>query len=166
MTSETVSSSLNSTKFVHKSQPQTMQDQPINIVRDSDLNESQNTSTIYTPYSNTFNRPHDYFHIPYASNVYGVYRRPPSHLKSPPSIYTNRSKCINQGSKSHHSMLHQLSTSISDDYYNSKYDDLNDLINTIYSGEKKNENDTDYNTEEHNPSIFTYTFNTTGVSLR
>ncbi|CAF1104654.1 unnamed protein product [Rotaria sp. Silwood1] len=164
MTSKSIlSSSTSPSKYLYENKYQTEDDQPLNIHWNSYLKTDRKTNSSYFQRSTLLNRSYDHINIPYASNVYGVYRRPLSNIKSPLSIYTNPSRCTNQRSKSHHSQQHQLSRSISDDYYYPMYDDLNGLINAIYGDEKKNENNKYEYNEENSSNIFKYTFDNTGI---
>ncbi|CAF2465426.1 unnamed protein product [Rotaria sp. Silwood2] len=150
-------------KYLYENKYQTKYDQPFNMNWNSYSKTDRRTNSSHFQRSTLSNRSYDHNHIPYASNVYGVYRRPPSNIKSPLSVYTNPSRCTtNQRSQSHHSQRNQLSRSISDDYYYPKYDDLNGLINAIYGDEKKNENNKYEYNEENCSNIFKYTLDNTG----
>ncbi|CAF0926615.1 unnamed protein product [Rotaria sordida] len=163
MTSKPIqSSSPTQSKYLYENKYEPQYDQSVNIHWNSYSKTDRRLNSSYFQRSTLFNRSYDHINIPYASNVYGVYRRPPSNIKSPLSIYTNPSKCNNQRSKSYHSQPRQLSHSISDDYYYQKHDDLNGLINAIYGDAKKNENNKYEYNEENCSNVFNYTFANTG----
>jgi hypothetical protein len=104
-------------------------------------------------YSTVSNRSYNNISLPYASSAYGVYRRTPLNLKGPPCAYTNLSRRIDLRNRS------QLSRKIDD----SKYEELNDLVNVIYGNKKKN---TDAEDQENCSDIFDYNFANTGVSFK
>jgi hypothetical protein len=68
--------------------------------------------------------------LPYASNAYGVYRRIPAHLKTPPLLHTNLNRRIDLRNRS---QQRQLSCT------NDDHREINDLINTIDNNQNQNE---------------------------
>lgn len=93
-------------------------------------------------------------HFPYTSSLHGVYRsNPPTTITSPSSLHTNE---IRQLDLRKHSQRPQLSRSISEDYYTSKYSQSN-----VYGDEVYDDEDDE---EENSSEVFNYTFNHAGVS--
>jgi len=124
--------------------------------------------TIYQPndnglktYSTVPNRSYHNISLPYASGVYGVYRRVPANLKGPPSSYGNISRRMDLRNKSCYSQQYQLSPSVSNNYDYGKYDEINGLINAIYGDEMENDDIGEYSSD-----VFNYTFPIKGVSLK
>ncbi len=112
----------------------------------------------YSQYATVSNRTYNNISLPYASNAYGVYRRIPPHIKSPPSLHPNLNRRIDLRNRS---QQRQLSRSI--DNNNNKNDDnyqkFNGLINTIHSNPKQSRD------EKNSSNIFNYTFHQSRVSL-
>jgi hypothetical protein len=70
--------------------------------------------------------------LPYASNAYGVYRRIPAHIKTPPLLHTNLNRRVDRRNRS---QQRQLCRSNDDDHHR----EINDLIKTIDNNPYKNE---------------------------
>lgn len=150
-------------KYLHENQYQTKHHQVVNIHWNSYSKIDQKRNSSLFSHSTGSNRSCDYVNIPYASNVYGVYRRPPSNLTSPPFIYTNQNRVCNLKNKSRHSQANQLSHGNSDDYCSLKYEDLHGIINSLYGNEKPKKNHKYHSKRKHTSN---YTSDKTGVSFK
>jgi hypothetical protein len=83
----------------------------------------------YSQYATLSNRPYHNISLPYASSAYGVYRRIPAHLKTPPLLHTNLNRRIDLRNRS---QQRQLSLNNDDR-------EINGLINTTDSHQNQNE---------------------------
>jgi hypothetical protein len=164
MTSKQFSSSPpDQSKCLYENKYQTKRYQQV----DSPLNTYSAAGRIknssYFQYPTVLNRSYHNTSLPYASSVYGVYRRSPPNPKAPPTIYTDRNRRVDVRNKSRHSQQHQSSHSVSRDYYYSKHEELNGHIKEIYDDETENDDDDDDDDDEDNLSDI---FDDTGVSLK
>ncbi|CAF0802283.1 unnamed protein product [Rotaria sp. Silwood1] len=97
--------------------------------------------------------------FPYSSSVHGVYRQfPPTFMASPSPLHPHQNRHIDIRNQSHYSQQRQVSRSVSDDYFTTKYDDINRLSDDIYGDEDENGHDDEDNSSE----VFNYIFEDTG----
>ena len=157
------SATSNQSKRLYENKYQTKRHQQVDSHSNTYSAASQITKPPYFQYPIVSNRTYSNTNLPYASSVYGVYRRSSPNLKAPHSIYTNRNRHVDLRNKSHYSRQHQLPHSIGDDCYYPKYEELNGLIKEIYGDEKENDNEDYTDDDEEN---FSYVLDDTGVSCK
>lgn len=142
----------------------TKQYQQTDIRSNSHSTRSRNVTSAYVQYPTTSNRSHNpNGNFPYPSSLYGVYRPslPPSNMNSsPPTFHSNQNRQIDLRNDSHRSQQRQISRSVNEDYYTTKFHEFNGRDEEIYDdghehGEEYDENDSE---------IINYTFDNTGVS--
>lgn len=123
---------------------------------------NRNIPSPYIQYPTVSNRSHNHNgNFPYTSSLHGVYRQSPppqpSILISPSALHNDRR--IDSRNQSHDLRHRQLSRSVSEDYYRTKFQELNGYNDDMYD-ENEDEND------ENSFETFSYTFNDPGVSLQ
>lgn len=113
----------------------------------------RNITSPYLQYPSTSSRSQNTNgNFPYTSSIHGVYRpSPPTIIASPSPLHSNETRHIDLRSHSHRP---QLSRSISEDYYTSKYSQPNGYGDEVYDDDE----------EESSSEVFNYTFNGVGVS--
>lgn len=112
---------------------------------------ARNITSPYVHYPSTSARTsNSNSHFPYTSSLHGVYRpSPPTVITSPSPLHSNETRHIDLRIQSQRP---QLSRSISEDYYTSKYSGYGD---EVYDDDE---------TEGSSSEVFNYTFNGVGVS--
>jgi hypothetical protein len=100
--------------------------------------------------------------FPYTSSLYGVYHQsPPPIMTTPSSLHPNQNRHIDIRSQSHHPQQRQLSHSVSEDYYTTKFQEINSYNDEMFDDDENFEEN-----DENSSEIFNYIFDDTGVSLR
>jgi hypothetical protein len=132
----------------------TKQYQHMDVRMNSHSTIDRNVSSPYIQHPMVSNRSHNHNgNFPYASSLHGVYRQsPPTVMTSPSPLHPNQNKRTDLRNQS---QQRQISRSVSEDYYTSKYQETNDYHDIVY---------TDDEDEENCSEIFNYTFNNAGVS--
>lgn len=117
---------------------------------------SRNISSPYIQYpSGSARSHHSNGNFPYTSSLHGVYRSsPPTVITSSSPLHRNETRHLDL---KNHSQRPQLSRSISEDYYTSKYSQSNVYGDEVYDDDEEND-------EENSSEVFNYTFNNAGVS--
>jgi phosphatase and actin regulator 3 len=89
--------------------------------------------------------------FPYASSLHGVYRQsPPTVMTSSSPLHPNENRRTDLRNSS---QQRQLSRSVNEDYYTSKYQETNDYNDVVYDDDEDEESCTE---------VFNYTFNSAG----
>jgi hypothetical protein len=138
---------------------QTKQYQQTDIRLNSHSRTGRTVTSAYPQYPPAPNRSHNHNgNFSYVSSLHGVYRQsPPTVMTSPSPIHPNRNRYVDLRNQSHPSQQRQLTRSVSEDYYTTKYQEFNGFNDEIYHDDEEN--------EENCSEIFNYTFDETGVSL-
>ncbi|CAF0802690.1 unnamed protein product [Rotaria sordida] len=96
--------------------------------------------------------------FPYTSSTHGVYRQSPPTIVTSPPLHLHQNRHFDTRNQSPYSEQRYFSRSISDDYFTTKYDEINRLNDDIYGDEDEDEHDYEENSSEN----FNYIFENTG----
>ena len=128
---------------------------------------NRNITSPYFQYPNVSNRTNNSNgNFPYTSSLYGVYQQsppPPPMMTSPLPLHPNQHRHMNLRNQNQQSQQQrQISRSVDENYYTTKYQEINLRNDKIYY----DDDDDDDDNEEVTSEVFNYTFDDTGVSLK
>lgn len=140
----------------------------MNVRYDTNSRTGRTAPSPYHNYQTVSSRPyyHNNSNFPYATSSQGTYRHTQSSIMTPPppptsALNSRQNRQIDPRSSSEYSQHRYISRSVGDDYFLSKYDDINRLSDEIYGDEDADE----YDNEENHSEVFNYPYGVSDVSF-